>query len=286
MLSIGEFAQATGLTVKALRHYDERGLLVPARVDPGTRHRAYGSGQLRDALLVRALRAAGVPVETVRGALGQGAVGTVLAGFRAEVAAARAAQDAALRVADRLAAALDDPAPVLERDAAEQHFAAVRMTVPMADELLDEIRQVEEPLNRAATALRAELSGRGLAPDGPFWTGFGSADGDSRTALVELCWPVPVAVTGLPAELSGVPVRTDLLPRRRELVARWDRGADEMTPEGLPHPAMIALTAELARREQAGLPDPLAGPGMLRQLVRPGDGPDGTPVVELVVTLP
>lgn len=45
MLSIGEFAQATGLTVKALRHYDERGVLVPAGSTraPGTAATAGGS---------------------------------------------------------------------------------------------------------------------------------------------------------------------------------------------------------------------------------------------------
>ena len=33
LLSIGRFAQLTGLTAKALRHYDELGLLRPAHVD-------------------------------------------------------------------------------------------------------------------------------------------------------------------------------------------------------------------------------------------------------------
>ncbi|MFF9654274.1 MerR family DNA-binding transcriptional regulator [Streptomyces sp. NPDC014622] len=33
MLRIGEFAGLTGLIVKALRHYDEKGVLVPADVD-------------------------------------------------------------------------------------------------------------------------------------------------------------------------------------------------------------------------------------------------------------
>ncbi len=34
MLTIGEFATATGLTAKALRLYDDLGLLAPAEVDP------------------------------------------------------------------------------------------------------------------------------------------------------------------------------------------------------------------------------------------------------------
>jgi DNA-binding transcriptional MerR regulator len=33
LLSIGAFARLSGLTIKALRHYDEIGLLTPAEVD-------------------------------------------------------------------------------------------------------------------------------------------------------------------------------------------------------------------------------------------------------------
>ena len=36
LLSIGELARASGLTVSALRFYDRRGVLAPALVDPGT----------------------------------------------------------------------------------------------------------------------------------------------------------------------------------------------------------------------------------------------------------
>jgi hypothetical protein len=62
MLSMGEFAQLSGLTVKALRNYDERGLLVPAQVDPETRYRFYAGSQLRDAVTIKVLRDADVPV--------------------------------------------------------------------------------------------------------------------------------------------------------------------------------------------------------------------------------
>ncbi len=33
LVSIGRFARLSGLTVKALRHYDELGVLEPAHVD-------------------------------------------------------------------------------------------------------------------------------------------------------------------------------------------------------------------------------------------------------------
>jgi DNA-binding transcriptional MerR regulator len=46
-LSIGPFAQFTGLTAKALRHYDELGLPRPARVDDVTGYRWYSPERAR-----------------------------------------------------------------------------------------------------------------------------------------------------------------------------------------------------------------------------------------------
>ena len=65
MLSIGEFAGMTGLSVKALRHYDEKGVLVPRDVDPRSGYRRYGEDQVRAGVVVRALRAADVPLADV-----------------------------------------------------------------------------------------------------------------------------------------------------------------------------------------------------------------------------
>jgi DNA-binding transcriptional MerR regulator len=71
LLNIGAFAAASGLTIPALRHYDEIGLLKPARVDPGTGYRRYRRGQLDDARLICGLRAVGVPIDEVRVVVGR-----------------------------------------------------------------------------------------------------------------------------------------------------------------------------------------------------------------------
>src|SRR5688572_6718746 len=55
-LSIGEFAAATQLTHKALRLYDEHGLLRPANVDAANGYRYYASTQIAAGRLVRTLR--------------------------------------------------------------------------------------------------------------------------------------------------------------------------------------------------------------------------------------
>lgn len=65
-LSIGDFARATHLTVKTLRHYHEIGLLEPAEVDPQTGYRRYSVEQLPTAQVVRRFRDLGMPLEEVR----------------------------------------------------------------------------------------------------------------------------------------------------------------------------------------------------------------------------
>ena len=56
LLPIGRFARLAGLTIGALRHYDEEGVLVPADVDRVTGYRRYRRAQLPEARAVAALR--------------------------------------------------------------------------------------------------------------------------------------------------------------------------------------------------------------------------------------
>jgi DNA-binding transcriptional MerR regulator len=60
LLPTGEFSRRTGLSLKALRIYDELGLLKPASVQPGSGRRGYTVGQIRPARLIGMLRGAGL----------------------------------------------------------------------------------------------------------------------------------------------------------------------------------------------------------------------------------
>jgi DNA-binding transcriptional MerR regulator/catechol 2,3-dioxygenase-like lactoylglutathione lyase family enzyme len=66
LLSIGEFSVKTGLSIPALRHYDEVDLLRPARVDPGTGYRRYRPEQAAKAKLICALRSVDLPIDQIR----------------------------------------------------------------------------------------------------------------------------------------------------------------------------------------------------------------------------
>jgi DNA-binding transcriptional MerR regulator len=68
-LSIGDFSRMTYLSVKALRHYHEVGLLEPADVDPCTGYRFYDTAQVPTAQVIRRFRELGMPVEQVKAVL-------------------------------------------------------------------------------------------------------------------------------------------------------------------------------------------------------------------------
>jgi DNA-binding transcriptional MerR regulator len=65
-ISIGEFARRSRLSLKALRLYDERGVLVPARVDQASGYRYYDTAQLDQARLVVMLRQLQLPLAAVK----------------------------------------------------------------------------------------------------------------------------------------------------------------------------------------------------------------------------
>ncbi|GAB3951733.1 MerR family transcriptional regulator [Kribbella albertanoniae] len=82
MLSIGDLARHTRISVRMLRHYDALGLVVPERVDPHTGHRFYALSQIWRVDSLIALKELGftleqcgaildeqLPVEELRGML-------------------------------------------------------------------------------------------------------------------------------------------------------------------------------------------------------------------------
>jgi DNA-binding transcriptional MerR regulator len=67
LLTVGQLARRSGLTAKALRHYDRVGLLSPALIDSVNGYRRYRLEQLPHATLVRVLRELDVPLDDIRG---------------------------------------------------------------------------------------------------------------------------------------------------------------------------------------------------------------------------
>jgi DNA-binding transcriptional MerR regulator len=88
-MPIGRFARLCGLSVGALRHYDERGLLAPASVSAETGYRYYAADQLDTARTIALLRELDMPLPEIRAYLSadDSERGTRLARHRARLQA-------------------------------------------------------------------------------------------------------------------------------------------------------------------------------------------------------
>lgn len=73
-MRIGELAERTGVTVRALRHYERLGLVVPMRSEAG--QRVYGAEQVATLQRVLALKKAGFPLADIKALLERRAVPT------------------------------------------------------------------------------------------------------------------------------------------------------------------------------------------------------------------
>nr|WP_240929565.1 MerR family transcriptional regulator [Streptomyces coryli] len=94
MVTIGVFARAARVSAKALRLYDEMGVLPPAAVDAESGYRYYDPGQLERARLIAWLRRLGMPLARIREVceLPEGEAAEAVAGYWEQVLAETAAR--------------------------------------------------------------------------------------------------------------------------------------------------------------------------------------------------
>lgn len=293
MLSIGEFANLTGLSVKALHHYDETRVLLPASVDAATGYRRYAESQVRDGALLQALRGAGVPLLEAAEVLRGGDPVEALSRHRSRVSAQRVAEDAAFEAADAVLAAFARPTAVEERRRPRTPFVARILPLPVdagggsgADGAAgsDEPTLTDDDANRAFAELYERSVEAGLEPGPGFWSSFREApDSTAKAPRLQmlLCWPVARIPSPDGGGRDDAWARDGLLvgelPERTELFASWHADGASL-PEGSVHPAVVALFDALAER---GIR--LATPEV-RQHVLGEDADDF--VVEVAITLP
>lgn len=69
-MEIGEVAWRTGLSLRALRYYEQRGIVAPVRTAGG--RRVYGAGDLARLNAATALKRLGFPVKDIAAMLARG----------------------------------------------------------------------------------------------------------------------------------------------------------------------------------------------------------------------
>jgi DNA-binding transcriptional MerR regulator len=250
LVSIGEFARLSRLSPKALRLYDELGLLVPDRVDPDTGYRWYADTQLKQARLVAALRRVGVPLARIRDILALDPesaaeeIRAYWAGAEAEHAAKR-----------ELVGFLVDRS---QGEKTAMYEVAVR-DMP-ARSLLSVIRRVHQdelvPMGRELFIHRLRRGGvpriEGVA-GAPFMIYHGEVSGDSD-GPVEWCWPVPDdQADSIAARFGDLTLRTE--PAHQEACVRPEKPAQWVsgTQAELAIEALAAWASHQQRQPSGGI---------------------------------
>jgi effector-binding domain-containing protein len=212
LLPIGRFAKATRLSVKALRHYDELGLLRPAFVDPSSGYRYYRPAQANQAEAIRILRSLELPLEEIGALLADGGGEPVAKRLRQHRERLEARLDEHRRMLAYLQRLLDRedvmPYEVTVRELPAQPVAATRTT--------SNLREISTAISAGLGAVEAELRRRGTEPAGPPVVVYHADQvlDEETSAPIEICWPVasPFEGTGevygteLPAGPAAVTV--------------------------------------------------------------------------------
>jgi DNA-binding transcriptional MerR regulator len=181
LVPIGTFASRCRLSVKALRHYDELGLLRPRHVDLTTGYRYYDRSQAPAAIAIALLRRLDVPLPAIRDLLRDddpAALARVLERERTRRAREIARAETALRSIERMMhAGTVFPYDITLRDEPAQALLVVEGTTTA--ELHVEVGKA------LAAELLARLARLGRAPIGPILCLLPRDDGESL--VLQMC---------------------------------------------------------------------------------------------------
>jgi DNA-binding transcriptional MerR regulator len=247
LMTIGEFARLSRLSAKALRLYDELGLLPPAQVDPDSGYRWYAAGQLDNARLVASLRQIGMPLAQIQLILSlepeaaAAQVGAYWSGAEADHAGRRGL---AGYLVDRLTGKRNVMYEVKVRDIPARSLLCLLRHASTQQEVWDLGKEV-------LGMLRAQLPPRvdGVA-GAAFLIYYGEVNQDSD-GPVEFCWPVPQDLAGqVAASFPGLTLRTE--PAHQEAYVHLDQDATEAQWQAVGDSAM-AWVAE-RQRQSSDLP--------------------------------
>lgn len=216
-LSTGTMSRRSGLSIKALRLYHDKGLLVPARVDEATGYRGYHPDQVETGRMIMMLRRAGMPLEQVSHVLAADPLAAreqVLSWLteRAREDQQRVAQLHRYAVMDAEAggpyrAGLPE---VGEREVGERVVAALRAEVSaptLPEMIMSTVRQLRDHLSRCGVDVGPE-----------YWVCYLDPIAAGAPARIETCVPYsgpaqPSGAIVLRAEPGGteiyVPVSAD-----------------------------------------------------------------------------
>lgn len=185
LIPIGRFARMCRLSLKQLRHYDDLGLLRPARVAPDSGYRYYQAEQARDALSIGLLRSLDVPLPVIGEVLAGAGIADVLGGVRDQMEADLVRRRRVLATLDRV---LTDGLPRTEVRLTREDARRVAVTQGVGG-----ISEIAAVTSECVARLAAALAAAGRQPHGPLVGLFplDLADQFTVTAAARVEWDVP-----------------------------------------------------------------------------------------------
>jgi DNA-binding transcriptional MerR regulator len=197
LLNIGEFSKMTHLSVKALRHYHDVGILEPAAIDPYSGYRSYAAGQVTSAQVIRRLRDLGMPLDSIRAVL----TAPDLAARNREITAHLERMERQLEqtqaAVSGLRALLGGPAP-----RPEIQFRTIPAVTALAVAQVVAVADVMTWADEVIAELAGALRGHGLVQAGPLGALFPGEFFEVEQSEVTLFTPVEPA-PGMPRLGAG-----------------------------------------------------------------------------------
>ena len=203
LLSIGAFAESTMLSPKALRIYDERGLLVPVLVDRFSGYRYYAPEQSSQGRIISMLRAAGMSLDAIGRFMGNvaDAPAAAMEQLHEHEAAVRNNTESISTLLAQVRAHLagnpvENVTPVLEP---ERHLLSVMLRCT--------VRELDDGIENRLEQLHAIARDNGLNVVGPPFGIFHREITEDSDGPLEVCLPVD-ALTDLSPGQGADPVRS------------------------------------------------------------------------------
>ncbi|WP_227980038.1 MerR family transcriptional regulator [Nocardia spumae] len=172
MFIIGDFARHGRVSVRMLRHYDARGLLRPARVDPATGYRYYNADQLARLNRIIALKDLGFTLQQVGEILDEKVTTFELRAMlrlrRAELEAAMRATSARLAQVEARLRSIESEGQMPDNDVVLKSLPSVRVAeltgvAPDFDSIGPVIQPLYDELFRRLGVAGITASGPGIA---------------------------------------------------------------------------------------------------------------------------
>ncbi|MEU6423397.1 MerR family transcriptional regulator [Streptomyces spiralis] len=244
LYSIGELARRTGLTVKKIRFYSDRGIVTPAERTPAG-YRRYGPEAVARLALVRTLRELGLGLDVIRRVTNQE---LTLGQVAAEHAAALNAQISILRLRQAVLTAAAGREPTFEEMERMHQLATLSEAERrrLIGEFLDAVFDGRHTMSGRA-AVRRSMTPE--LPDSPTqeqveaWVELAEMSLDPGFRDVMRCL-VEDHMADLP-DGAGTPPRPDVVAVARELVqAAVSSGISPDSPQA--DPVVATLTTQCA----------------------------------------